>query len=66
LNRAFTGFSAKVSPAEFVFIGMWSLLQRSGVRLMHLIRRCPTLRDARGRHGLPRQREGSCDPSLPK
>ncbi len=24
LNRGFTGFSAKVSPAEFVFIGMWS------------------------------------------
>jgi hypothetical protein len=23
LNRGFTGFSAKVSPAEFVFIGMW-------------------------------------------
>lgn len=25
LNKGFTGFSAKVSPAEFVFIGMWSL-----------------------------------------
>lgn len=24
LNRGFTGFSAKVSPAEFVFIGTWS------------------------------------------
>jgi hypothetical protein len=23
LNRGFTGFSAKVSPAELVFIGMW-------------------------------------------
>jgi hypothetical protein len=66
LDKAFTGFSAKVSPAEFVFIGMWSLPQPSGVQLMHLIRRCPTLRDARRRHGLPRQREGSCGPSLSK
>ena len=46
LNKGFTGFSAKVSPAEFVFIGMWSLSQPSGVQLMHLIRRRPTLRDA--------------------
>src|SRR5258708_12159224 len=30
LNKGFTGFSAKVSPAEFVFIGMWSLSQPSG------------------------------------
>jgi hypothetical protein len=29
LNKGFTGFSAKVSPAEFVFIGMWSLPQPS-------------------------------------
>jgi hypothetical protein len=25
LNKGFTGFSAKVSPAEFVFIGTWPL-----------------------------------------
>jgi len=30
LNKGFTGFSAKVSPAEFVFIGMWSSPQPSG------------------------------------
>jgi hypothetical protein len=30
LNQGFTGFSAKVSPAEFVFIGMWSSPQPSG------------------------------------
>jgi hypothetical protein len=29
LNKGFTGFSAKVSPAEFVFIGMWSSPQPS-------------------------------------
>jgi hypothetical protein len=46
LNKAFTGFSAKVSPAEFVFIGMWSSPQPCGVQLMRLIRRCLALRDA--------------------
>jgi hypothetical protein len=30
LNRGFTGFSAKVSPAEFVFIGMRSSPRPSG------------------------------------
>jgi len=30
LNRGFTGFSAKVSPAEFVFIGTWSSPQLNG------------------------------------
>jgi hypothetical protein len=30
LNKGFTGFSAKVSPAEFVFIGMWSPPRPSG------------------------------------
>jgi hypothetical protein len=30
LNRGITGFSAKVSPAEFVFIGMWSSPRPSG------------------------------------
>ena len=30
LNKGFTGFSAKVSPAEFVFIGMWSSPQPKG------------------------------------
>lgn len=30
LNKGFTGFSAKVSPAEFVFIGMWPSPRPSG------------------------------------
>ena len=30
LNKGFTGFSAKVSPAEFVFIGMWLSPRSSG------------------------------------
>lgn len=36
LNRGFTGFSAKVSPAECVFIGMCPCLQSSKIYLMHL------------------------------
>jgi hypothetical protein len=36
LNKGFTGFSAKVSPAEFVFIGMESLLLLQRVYLIHL------------------------------
>ena len=64
LNKGFTGFSAKVSPAEFVFIGMWSLPQPSGCPADVL--RCLTLHDARRRRGLSRQRKGSCDPSFSK
>ena len=49
LNRGFTGFSAKVSPAEFVFIGMWPFfLVLTEVDLIRLffLRRRPTLHDA--------------------
>jgi hypothetical protein len=53
LNMAFTGFSAKVSPAEFVFIGMWSLPQLEGVYFMQLYLRRLTLCDARRWHGFP-------------
>jgi hypothetical protein len=46
LNRGFTGFSAKVSPAEFVFIGMCLCLQSSKVNFMIFMRRRPSLHDA--------------------